>query len=226
MTSPAATSATETPAPGKRKAGRDKPSRLDARAWTDAALDLLAEQGIDGVRVELLAKRLDVTKGSFYWHFRDRDALHEAMLDHWRRQATLLLIERLDSREASARMRLLRLLRLPLFGRRSARAADVELAIRLWGRRDARAHAALKEVDLLRLRYIAGLIEDCGVAPGEASARAVLAYSYMRVAATLIDTGDGAVIEGCETAILGLPPPIDQTEIVSPPSDRSIAPVT
>ena len=48
-------------------------SRLDAQAWTNAALKTLARSGIDGVRVELLAKELSVTKGSFYWHFKDRD---------------------------------------------------------------------------------------------------------------------------------------------------------
>lgn len=57
---------------------------LDADAWADAALNELAAHGIDRVRVELLAKQLGVTKGSFYWHFKDRDALLARMLDRWR----------------------------------------------------------------------------------------------------------------------------------------------
>ncbi len=177
--------------------------RLDASAWTQAALDLLARSGIDGVRVELLAKQLSVTKGSFYWHFKDRDALLESMLAHWRREATLALIERLDRGEVSPEQRLRHLLRLPLTGRRSVRAAEVELAIRLWGRRDPRANAALEEVDKLRLKYIARLLAKCGARLDEVDARAVLAYSYMRVAATLVAREAADMMAQCEALLMG-----------------------
>lgn len=177
--------------------------RLDRAAWTDAALDMLATGGIDGVRVELLSKRLAVTKGSFYWHFKDRDALHQAMLDQWRRQTTLALIERLDRDESTPEARLRRLLRLPIMGRRSASAADVELAIRLWGRREPRAQAALEEVDRLRLSYVAQLMTLCGAGPEEAEARAIIAYSYLRVAATLVPADARALMDRCETLLIG-----------------------
>jgi hypothetical protein len=88
-------------------------------------------------------------------------------------------------------------------GQRSALAADIELAVRLWGRRDARARAALKEVDDLRLRYIAQLLENIGTPSEEAKARAVIAYSYMRVAATLIRPDDAALLDLCDDVLLG-----------------------
>ena len=180
-------------------------SRLDAQAWTNAALEALARGGIDGVRVELLAKELSVTKGSFYWHFKDRDSLFESMLNQWRRRATLALIERLDKAGAAPEARLRQLLKLPMLGERANRAADVELAIRLWGRRDARAQAALEEVDALRLRYIANLLQQCGIEQMEAEDRAILAYSYMRVAATLIPPDAKDMMARCESLALGLP---------------------
>src|SRR6185503_7754202 len=62
---------------------KDKTARLDADAWIAAAFDALAKGGIDAVRVEALAKALDITKGSFYWHFADRRALLDAMLEAW-----------------------------------------------------------------------------------------------------------------------------------------------
>src|SRR6478736_3613337 len=65
------------------RAKQDKPARLDAEAWIAAAFDALAAGGIDAVRVEPLAKVLDITKGSFYWHFADRRALLDAMLAAW-----------------------------------------------------------------------------------------------------------------------------------------------
>lgn len=61
----------------------DKPARLSAEDWALAALDVIAESGLASVAVEPLAKRLGVTKGSFYWHFPSRDALLVAALERW-----------------------------------------------------------------------------------------------------------------------------------------------
>jgi AcrR family transcriptional regulator len=63
----------------------DKPekARLSAHDWALAALDVIAESGLASVAVEPLAKRLGVTKGSFYWHFPSRDALLVAALERW-----------------------------------------------------------------------------------------------------------------------------------------------
>ncbi|OJY61836.1 MAG: hypothetical protein BGP16_14435 [Sphingobium sp. 66-54] len=183
---------------------RDTP-RLDSQAWIAAALEMLEAHGINGVRVELIARNLGVTKGSFYWHFKDRDALHSAMLESWRRRATLSLIERLD-RDLPPRERLLTLLRLPFAGPRSDQAAAVELAVRLWGRHDARALAALREVDQLRTEYIAQLLRQCGVSEHEARSRAILAYAYMRVGQLLIEGEAPDVVTLCEQLLIGATP--------------------
>lgn len=177
--------------------------RLDATDWIRAALNLLAERGLDGVRVEPLAKILGVTKGSFYWHFKDREALLEAMLDDWRRRATLQIIDRIERISEPPAVRLRQLLRVPFGGPRSQHGAEIELSIRLWGRHDPRAKSALKEVDELRLRYITQLLVDCGVPPEESRARAILGYSYMRVGSTLNTSADTELMEKCEAAILG-----------------------
>jgi AcrR family transcriptional regulator len=58
-------------------------SRLTAADWEAGALDLLAEQGINALAVEPLARKLNVTKGSFYWHFATREALLRAALQRW-----------------------------------------------------------------------------------------------------------------------------------------------
>jgi AcrR family transcriptional regulator len=190
-----------TPATKPAKSPRRHSARIDGNAWIQAALSILAERGISGVRVETLAKQLGVTKGSFYWHFKDRDALFDALLDSWRRQATLRIISRLDETEQSAAGRLSQLLQLPFQGARAERGANVELALRLWSREDPRAHATLAEVDQLRLRYIAGLFEDSGCGAAEAKARAVLAYAFIRVGATLIDAKDRATLEACHAIL-------------------------
>ncbi|KFN50947.1 TetR/AcrR family transcriptional regulator [Arenimonas composti] len=61
----------------------ERPARLSAEDWALAALDVIAEQGLAAVAVEPLARRLGVTKGSFYWHFPSREALLVAALERW-----------------------------------------------------------------------------------------------------------------------------------------------
>ncbi|KEQ52013.1 TetR/AcrR family transcriptional regulator [Sphingobium chlorophenolicum] len=172
--------------------GKKKEDRLDASAWVSAAADQLAESGIDGVRVELLSKRLNVTKGSFYWHFKDRDALLEAMLNDWRRQATLAVIDRIERTGTVPKDRLIRLLQLP-FRARSPHGAHIEEAIRQWGRKDSRARAAIDEIDDLRLRYISRLYIEIGHDEASARAHAFIVYAYMRSAADMMANEDPAM---------------------------------
>ena len=61
----------------------ERPNRLSAVDWANAALDVIAEEGVAAVAVEPLARRLGVTKGSFYWHFPSREALLAAALERW-----------------------------------------------------------------------------------------------------------------------------------------------
>jgi AcrR family transcriptional regulator len=63
-------------------------TRLSAVDWEQAALDLIAKQGVGAVAVEALARQLGVTKGSFYWHFPNREALLKAALERWEKQDT------------------------------------------------------------------------------------------------------------------------------------------
>ncbi|RZZ83522.1 TetR/AcrR family transcriptional regulator [Pseudoxanthomonas winnipegensis] len=72
-----------TPAPSPRPAPASRSARLSADDWAQAALDMVAEQGVAAVAVEPLARRLGVTKGSFYWHFPSRDTLLQAALERW-----------------------------------------------------------------------------------------------------------------------------------------------
>jgi AcrR family transcriptional regulator len=73
--------------------------RLSAADWAQGALDLLAEAGVAGVAVEPLARRLGVTKGSFYWHFPSRDALLTAALERWEQTELEEVFARLEGIE-------------------------------------------------------------------------------------------------------------------------------
>jgi AcrR family transcriptional regulator len=143
--------------------------------WTDAALAALASDGIDAVRVEPLARHLKVTKGSFYWHFKDRGALLDAMLARWEQVATQGIIDQADRLTGPPATRLVQLFEQIL----AARIMDLEVAIRAWGGRDERVARALRRVDQRRLGYNQRLLEELGFEPVEAEARAFLAYSML-----------------------------------------------
>lgn len=188
----------------RRRTPRDINVHLDRAAWIDTALHVLAKRGIDGVRIEVLAKQLEVTKGSFYWHFKDRAALLEEMLQEWRRRATLGIIERLERTDEAPLKRMLRLLRLQFDAKQAEFGADVELSVRLWGRHDASAASVLREIDELRLRYISKLMVGIGKTESEARARAVLIYSYMRVSRSLPElVEDRTLSDACEDLLVG-----------------------
>jgi AcrR family transcriptional regulator len=71
-------------------------NRLSAEDWEFAALQLIAEQGVGALAVEALARRLGVTKGSFYWHFRTREALLQAALDRWEQYGEREIISEIE----------------------------------------------------------------------------------------------------------------------------------
>lgn len=162
--------------PPKTKPSRE---RLSAQAWVDAATRLLIEKSADAVRVEALAKLLGVTKGSFYWHFKDRDDLLESVLRTWRERTTGGIIARVNSQAGDARARLHSLFGLPNRSAAAVEGAALELAIRAWARRNAQARAAVDAVDEERLRYTASLFRDLGYTQDEAEARAFVGYAYL-----------------------------------------------
>jgi AcrR family transcriptional regulator len=150
---------------------------LDAAAWITAALDALAADGIEAVRVEPLAKALSVTKGSFYWHFADRRALIDAMLEQWT-SGRIAAIREQAPRDGDPALALRRL--ADLYTRRSnARGLAIELAIRALARNDEAAARAVQTVDAERLRLVAALFERLGWPPREAFARAVMVYAFL-----------------------------------------------
>ncbi len=175
-------------------------SSLTPERWVEAATDVLVDQGIDSVRVDTLARALKVTRGSFYWHFRERDELLRAVLQAWRNHATEQLTRRLESARDDPRDQVRDLISLPFRGRAAVRAARIELAIRAWARRDAMARAFVDEADAARMGYIAQVFSSLGFAIGEARARAFLLYSY-ELAESQLST-QGSATQRQERALL------------------------
>lgn len=148
--------------------------RTPRGAWVSAALQALAEGGPDAVRVEALAVRLGVSKGGFYWHFTDRRALLEEMLDLWEKAMVEDVIARVESRAADPRAKVRTLFDL-------APSADfaVELALRDWSRRDKDVGTRLRRVDTRRMAWLRSLFGEFCVDENDVEARSMLAYSLL-----------------------------------------------
>ena len=181
-------------AKGKRRA---RPGTLTAADWIDAATAVIAESGIGAVAVEPLAQRLGVTKGSFYWHFPNRDALLRAAVERWEAEGTEAVITELEQ-IADPRLRLEQLIArafadhsrddgaglevgecyafdgaaVPGIG--ASHAFDLAIA-------DAAADPivgpVLRRVSERRVDYLGGCFRALGLTPVEARYRALLAYA-------------------------------------------------
>jgi AcrR family transcriptional regulator len=155
-------------------------ARLDEAAWIAAAFEALAAEGIAGVRVERLAASLGVTKGSFYWHFKDRETLVAALLERWAAGRIAAIAEQTRDNGTSADARKALLALLDIYARTPNRKGlAVELAIRGLAPGHAAAKRAVARVDAARLAKVGALFAKLGKTRAEADARALLFYAFL-----------------------------------------------
>ncbi|MEQ8763956.1 MAG: TetR/AcrR family transcriptional regulator [Planctomycetota bacterium] len=147
--------------------------RLDPEAWLDAGLDALVEHGLDGVRVEVLARRIGVTKGSFYHHFKDRPEFLKRMVERWRALQEGYLRSLAESPSARPVDRLDAV--LTFIHHKDSRH---DIALRCWARHDATVRRTVSRIDQARLDYLQGLFEALGFQGDQALLRSRLVYFY------------------------------------------------
>ena len=154
----------------------DKPvNTLTRENWIDFALQRLTEEGIDKVTITGLARELSVTKGSFYWHFKDRDDLLQAMLVRWEESGSKLVFGEVERVGGDAVRRLKHLSDIVI--RRYGDQLNLELALRDWGRKDLKIANILRQEDEKRIDYISGLFVEIYGDVKIAEAKAWLLFS-------------------------------------------------
>jgi AcrR family transcriptional regulator len=178
------------------------PTRTPRSSWIDAGLRALAAGGPDAVRIEPLAQALGVTRGGFYWHFQDRRALLEEMLDTWERRSTDEVLERVESEGGDARAKVRRAGILTF----SRELLPIDLAVRDWARRDEAVAERLRRVDNRRMEYLRALIGTFCPDADDVEARSMLAFSLAIgnhfVAAEHGTLSRGEVLEGAMERVL------------------------
>ena len=154
----------------------DMPTKsLSREAWIDHALQKLTIEGIDSVSIAAMARDLSVTKGSFYWHFRDRNDLLQAMLARWEETGSEVIFKEVD-RVGGDGVRRLKHMSDIIF-RRYGEQLSLELALRDWGRKDPKIWATIAKEDERRMDYMRDLFAEIYDDPKIAEAKAWLLFS-------------------------------------------------
>lgn len=146
--------------------------RTPRERWVAAGLDALAEGGPDAVRVEVLARRLGVTKGGFYGHFSDRQELLEAVLDDWESRSGADVVAHVDDEPGSRLERAIHAAELTF----SEELRPVDMAVRDWARRDPAVADRLRRLDNRRMDLLRRYFRDDFPDPAELEARCLLAF--------------------------------------------------
>lgn len=131
---------------------------LQPSDWIRIGIVQLAKEGVESVRVEVLARELGVSKGSFYWHFRDRQDLLDKMLSLWEADE-LSWLDTDDGTSAATR-----------WARLVARTVDPdnlrrEVALRSWAREDERVASRVAAIERKKAALIAAVLRDVGFLP-------------------------------------------------------------
>ena len=150
------------------------PTRTPRTSWVEEGLRAFGAGGPDAVRIEPLAQALGVTRGGFYWHFDDRRALLEEILDAWERMSVDEVIERVETEGGDARAKLRR---LSLLAASSDEPLRIDLAVRDWARREQPVADRLRRVDNRRMDYMRSLFGVFCPDEDDVEARCMILYS-------------------------------------------------
>lgn len=165
-------------------AGNVKVTRED---WLAAALDVLVSAGIERVKVQALGSRLGVSRSSFYWYFRSRQDLLDALLEHWQRTNTAAFVGQCEAPAATITEAVCNVFRCVIDARLFDNALD--FAVRDWARRAPAVRRVLDRSDQTRLGALAAMFERHDYAAAEAAVRARVLY-FMQLGYDLADLNE------------------------------------
>ena len=154
-----------------------KTQKLSKEDWITSAFTTLSESGVNAVRVEALAKRMGVTKGSFYWHFKSRQELLEAILEKWHKDQRV--IKKVENIGGTPKEKLINLLESVPRSTQRNNSGATELAVRSWARNDTLAAETIAIVDKERIDWVKGYFIELGYDESVAESRAFLTYGYI-----------------------------------------------
>lgn len=148
--------------------------RGSREGWLDAGYQALIEGGIDAVKILPLAKRLNLSRTSFYWFFEDREALLAALIDGWEDRTTKPLVDATTQYAESVSEAMLNV--LTCFLAANVFDSRLEFAVRSWALQDEQVAARVHAADDARLDALTRMMAHWGHDPVEADVRARTIY--------------------------------------------------
>ena len=149
--------------------------RLARVDWIRGAIETLQERGIEGIKVVVLAERLGVTSGSFYWHFKNLRELQLSVLEYWENELTNKAAELASAFEGSAEERIFDLMLYVM----NEDAATADHAILVWARNDKVARDVFERTLEKRFSFSSWMFMEAGYSAKQAERRARLMVAYL-----------------------------------------------
>jgi AcrR family transcriptional regulator len=153
---------------------KKKTQRVSKAQWLDMGLEVLETDGIAGVRIEILAKRLGISKSGFYWHFKNRDQLLNELLNHWSRELTEVATTNPEMLALEPKNRIIKTAEMIL----EYDLTRYEIPIRQWALHDAVAARAVRKVNRLRLSFLSEAFSELGFTGDDLDMRVMLFVCY------------------------------------------------
>lgn len=172
--------------------------RLSRQDWIDSGLRTLATGGAGALKVGAMAAAMGVSRGSFYWHFKDFADFRGQLLLSWRNRTVDQIIREFEDDDGGPG-RLQRLMKRAFFGKRG-----LDRAIRIWAADEPEVAAMVAAVDASRVAYMAQLLIAAGVGPEQAQPRAAFIYWAYLGQAMVMDPASAAIDEPALDAIADL----------------------
>ena len=158
-----------------------KSPQLSRDDWLQAALEC-CQLGVETIKVAPLAAQMGVTTGSFYWHFKNRRELLDAMLEYWEHHMTDDAINAAKDYQGSPTDRILYLMESVLVGM----VAIYDLPIAQWAKTDSKVSYVFKRVIKKRFDFAAWMFAEAGFSPEQSAARGRLMVTYMMAESSFI----------------------------------------
>jgi len=160
---------------------KTKSTRLTRQDWLLGALEILGTTGVEGVKIVPLAKWMGVTSGSFYWHFRNRRDLHEALCEYWEREMTDVAIAAAKNIEGPPVERIWNLMEQVM----DTGMARFDLAFWHWAQSDTAVQTVFKRTIEKRFKFAAWMFSQAGFSKTQAQIRGRMMVIYMMGESTL-----------------------------------------
>jgi len=148
-------------------------SRLSRLDWLEAGQAILCENGIAGLKLAALTRRLRVSTGSFYHHFSDFETYLNALADHFTADQVRDTLRQASEGGADPLTRMRRIRSISI----KTRLFQLDSAMRIWAATDARAAATMRNAERIVLAFLAQAFRDLGYARAEAALRARMLLS-------------------------------------------------